>query len=290
MLERAIRGPKRPALYLGLRDVLDSPEVIRGAWRELGAYEYLPHYDGVLVYGCEDMYDADEAYDLASHAQQVVYCNYVGPPAMAEPANGESNQPLVLVMGGGGADAFAMASTFLAAMPAMRRSVDLRAVLLTGPHMAAPERNALLAQSESLPVTLQTSVDDVTPLLRGVSAVISMAGYNSMCEVVDARCKALIVPRRGPSAEQRIRSYIFAERQLIRVLDPDVLTPRRLSDGLLQLLATDTVPNQGTVPPLDGAKRVATVLLNGVTAALEPLNTRRVVSALANVGALTVVT
>jgi predicted glycosyltransferase len=190
------------------------------------------------------------------------------------------DEPLVLVMGGGGADAFAMSSTFLAAFPATKKAVDLRAILLTGPHMAPAEKNALAAQSRSLPVLVQSSADDVAGLLRNVSAVISMAGYNSMCEVVEAHRKALIVPRRGPSAEQRIRSFIFAERQLIRVLDPDVLTPKRMSESLLQLLATDGVPDRASVPPLDGARRVARLVLHGLEATQEHVNGKRIVSSL----------
>jgi predicted glycosyltransferase len=98
-----------------------------------------------------------------------------------------------------------------------------------------------------------------------------MAGYNSMCEMLDARCKALVVPRRGPSAEQRIRSQIFSERRLVRVVDPEVLTPDRFSEELLQLLFADEIPDGASVPPLDGARRTANVLIHGVHAVQDDL-------------------
>jgi predicted glycosyltransferase len=88
-----------------------------------------------------------------------------------------------------------------------------------------------------------------------------MAGYNSLCEVLRWRKKALVIPRPGPSAEQRMRSRLFAGRGLIRLLAPEALTPRRLAADLDRLLADETVPNPAGIPPLDGAQRTARMLL-----------------------------
>ena len=57
MLDEALRtrvGQTR--FYLGLRDVLGAPEVIRQAWAELEAYDYLEHYDSLMIYGCRDLF------------------------------------------------------------------------------------------------------------------------------------------------------------------------------------------------------------------------------------------
>jgi predicted glycosyltransferase len=89
-----------------------------------------------------------------------------------------------------------------------------------------------------------------------------MAGYNSVCEVMSFRKKALVIPRAGPSSEQRIRSRLFAERGLIHMLDPDDLTAARLTSEVIGLLADDNVPNRSNIPALDGARRAADVLLD----------------------------
>src|SRR5689334_3612512 len=58
MLNYAATRPRPPRMFLGLRDVLDRPAVIRRSWRELNAYRYLPVYDAVLIYGDPSVYDA----------------------------------------------------------------------------------------------------------------------------------------------------------------------------------------------------------------------------------------
>lgn len=89
-----------------------------------------------------------------------------------------------------------------------------------------------------------------------------MAGYNSICEVMAWQKKALVIPRAGPSAEQRIRSQLFAQRRLIHMIYPDELTPSRLARGVFELLVDDAVPNREAMPALDGARRAAEALLS----------------------------
>ncbi len=266
LLDRASDSP-RARLFLGLRDVLDAPEVIREAWLELGAYEYLRRYDGVLIYGCREIFDAERAYEIGLHAQKVVFCHYVAPArrTVAEPLPppDSGDEPFLLVMGGGGGDAFPLAMTFLGALPLLLERRRVRAVILAGPNMPRREREALAQAALGLPVDVERSSEDVAALLARASAVITMAGYNSLCEVLASRKKALVVPRGGPSAEQRIRSHLFSERRLIRVLDPDELAPGRLATELIALLE-DELHDPDSLVPLDGAQRAAEWLLNGV--------------------------
>jgi predicted glycosyltransferase len=263
-LERALEMRPRPALFLGLRDVLDAPEVIRRAWHELGAYDYLPAYDAVLVYGCRHLYDADRAYEIGPHAQKVVFCNYVAPPRRGPRAplasRAHDEEPLLLVMGGGGGDAYALLASFLDCLPLLLRSRPLRAVVLTGPNMSPADRAALVARCNADAVRVEANRDDVPSLLEAAAAVVTMAGYNSLCEVLAARKRALVVPRRGPSAEQRIRSRLFSERGLVRALDPADLEPARMAQEILALLEDRDGAGREWIP-LDGAERAAQLLL-----------------------------
>jgi predicted glycosyltransferase len=263
LLDTASEEKERPKLVLGLRDVLDKPETIRDIWDDLGAYDYLERYDSVLIYGCKDVYDAEAAYDLKRYARDVTYCNYVAHRIDEQPAPAAEDQPFVLVMGGGGADAFPLATTFLDAMPAILHTRPIRALIITGPNMPEADRQALIAQAGGQPVEIETSVEDPTSLLRRATAVVTMGGYNSLVEVLQWRKKALVVPRSAPSAEQHLRSRLFADRGLVRMLDPEALAPSQLGDALLALLEDDSVPVASNVPPLDGAQRAAALLLNG---------------------------
>ncbi|MEZ4712546.1 MAG: hypothetical protein R3A44_35490 [Caldilineaceae bacterium] len=51
-------------IVLGLRDILDAPEVVRSRWQVEGAYDAVEEfYDCVLVYGMQEVFDMADAYD-----------------------------------------------------------------------------------------------------------------------------------------------------------------------------------------------------------------------------------
>jgi len=161
---------------------------------------------------------------------------------------------------GGGSDGFPIVKAFLEALPIISSKTELQALILTGPNIAGDQRETLVAQAAAHRVDVRC--EDATPWLQAASVVVTMAGYNSLCEVLRWRKKAVVVPRPGPSAEQRIRSQLFSMRRLMRVVQPDELTPERLAMELAHLLADDSIPEAANIPPLDGARQAAMALLN----------------------------
>jgi len=73
--------------------------------------------------------------------------------------------------------------------------------------------------------------------------------------------KALVVPRNGPSAEQRMRAGLLAKKRLIDVLDPTGLSPEKLAQRLVEDLERDDYPVQNGALPMDGIKHAADRLL-----------------------------
>src|SRR5690348_18378805 len=52
-------------IVLGLRDILDDPQVIAQVWKSEGAYEALQSwYDEILIYGDGQLFDTRAAYHL----------------------------------------------------------------------------------------------------------------------------------------------------------------------------------------------------------------------------------
>jgi len=91
--------------------------------------------------------------------------------------------------------------------------------------------------------------------------VVCMAGYNTLSEVLYLKKKALVVPRNGPSAEQRMRAGLLAKKHLIDVLDPTGLSPEKLAHRLVEDLERDDYPVQNGALPMDGIKHAADRLL-----------------------------
>jgi len=265
LLECLSEMRERPALMLGLRDILDLPEVIHETWTSLGVFEALPLYDEVLIHGSKDVFDTASVYDLASGPPDVGYTQYVTPSSQPAEGRTQSEGPLLLMMGGGGADAFPLARAFVDAIGTITRTSRVRAVVLTGPNMPVHDRQEISKRASTLPIEVQTSVTDARSWMSEADAIVTMGGYNSLCEVLQLEKRALVVPRAGPSAEQRMRGRLFADLGLIRYLDPGDLAPEIMAESLQQLLEERTLPDPERIPPLDGALQAAAAILDRVS-------------------------
>src|SRR2546429_1694842 len=76
MLQR--RGD-RPTIVLGLRDILDAPEVTRTLWERDGTYEAIRrYYDEIFIYGRKEIFDTGAHYGLdGEFAAKLRYVGYV---------------------------------------------------------------------------------------------------------------------------------------------------------------------------------------------------------------------
>ena len=164
---------------------------------------------------------------------------------------------------GAGADAYPMMSVTLEALALLREQRPCAAVMITGPLMPARFRTQLEHQANATPTEVRASVSDVLSYVHAADAVVSMAGYNSTVEVLRARVPALLVPRAGPSAEQRIRAELFAARGWVQAVGPDDPSPESVAGSLLRALDHPRPGGAGDLPALDGVD-VAVDLLQGL--------------------------
>ncbi len=84
-----------------------------------------------------------------------------------------------------------------------------------------------------------------------------MAGYNSLCQVLQLRRKSLVVPRSGPSAEQQMRARVFAERGLAEVIFPGELSPKKMAGKLMENLQRKDYPCYDPAIDTNGGRNVA---------------------------------
>jgi predicted glycosyltransferase len=165
-------------------------------------------------------------------------------------------------MAGGGADGFELFETLVRALPAMTAERPCVLVVVTGPFLPEAERTRLHQLSAGLPVHLVPQVDDSLSYLSAADLVIAMAGYNTTSEILSLGARALLVPRKGPSAEQQMRASRFAQRGWVDWLPPASLCPETLSAAVLEAL--DKPAEAAVLPPdLFGRQRAARHLLYG---------------------------
>jgi predicted glycosyltransferase len=121
------------------------------------------------------------------------------------------------------------------------RPLPCPTVMVTGPMMQRAERERLRQLTDGLDVLLCELRQDMEHVIAGARAVVSMAGYNSVSEVMRARKPALLVPRSGPSQEQLLRAIALAGAGLQGMLHPAELSPARLRRALDELLGRGDV-------------------------------------------------
>ena len=109
---------------------------------------------------------------------------------------------------GGGQDGAELAQTFARTpLPAGHDGV-----VVCGPFMAAEAREVVHELAAETPrMTVLDFVPDLHRLIAGAAAVVSMAGYNSVCEVLATDRPALLVPRTEPRTEQLVRAQRLLE-------------------------------------------------------------------------------
>lgn len=271
-LEPALRSLRdaRTKVVLGLRDVLDSPGVTRREWHTGRTVEAVRDlFDEVWVYGDPTVYDAVSAYQWPWPVRaKVAYTGYLadGRPACPLPegqqvADAPPAEPYVLCLVGGGQDGADLAAAFLEVeLPA-----GYHGAVLTGPYMAPGSRTRLYQVSRA---RAQMTVHSFTPraheFIAAAAASVSMGGYNSVCELLAARCPTLVVPRTVPRMEQTLRAEALTRLGWVDTLCSADVSPARIADWLAGALNT---PHRNRRPiDLCGLTRIpvlADALLSG---------------------------
>ncbi len=229
-------------IHLVLRDILDSSRVTVAAWTRHGYYNTLRwFYDGVLVLGDQSIFDVCEEYQFPQDLREMVHhCGYVqrqlpgrSRSEIRRELGVEEEESLVFVTAGGGEDGYELFSASLAATSSLARRLPLKTLLVTGPELG-PERTQEFSSAAQSSDHLQVIefTDDLMSYMNAADIVISMGGYNTICELLTLEKRSIVVPRVRPVEEQKIRAERLAGFRAFRTILPDELTPRILEDAI----------------------------------------------------------
>lgn len=237
---------------LGVRDVLDDPAVVDIEWGAAGLADAFEHYYSLaLIYGSERLLDpVNEAGIPPAVLRRGAWCGHVVAPdesAGRPPELDDDARPVVIATAGGGDDGARLLRTFIAASC----GAPWRSAVVIGPLAPIADRDAVEVAAAEAGVAVYGEIRDLRRWFTHADALVAMGGYNTMVEAAAAACPMVCVPRCRPRREQLIRANAFARRGLLRVLDPDHLSPARLAAAVSEALA---------VPRHDLARRVAATL------------------------------
>jgi predicted glycosyltransferase len=233
-------------IALILRDILDSPERTVPAWsKQRHSDRIASFYDNVLVLGKPEIFDPRAEYRWPQAvSSKAIFCGYLGKRRSRESravirrqlgiASGEQ---LVLVTPGGGEDGHPIVKTYCAALPQIHRTRQVRSLIITGPEM--PEAQCRMVSDTTAgdsSVACRTFVDNMMAYMEAADVVVSMGGYNTICEILSTGKRAVVIPRAEPVQEQWIRAERMARLGLFTAIHPRQLTPDMLAEAVAMKL------------------------------------------------------
>ena len=217
----------RTQIVLGLRDVLDDPRAAAAEWDRLNLGAVRRQLDAIWVYGDPRVHDLRSTGELPAELTDLVrFTGYLS--RGREPlADSEHSHPYVLTMVGGGSDGLALCRT------AARSAVPTGHchVVVTGPQMS-DEDHAEVQAHAGPDVQVVRTVRDGVGSIRGAAALVAMAGYNTLAEVMAHPVPTLLVPREEPRREQLIRARALERAGVVDLVRARHLDPQGLGQWL----------------------------------------------------------
>ena len=205
-------------------------------------------FDAVFVHGDPGFIGFNETFAGTDEIADLIhYTGYVTDHDAGQHPSASGNEidagtGCVVVSAGGGAVGGPLLNAAIDAQP-LSQARDRPWYLLTGGNLPGSEFDDLKRRAPDN-VCVARSRSDFPQLLRTAALSISQGGYNTVMDVLAARCRAIVVPfADGGESEQAFRARRLAEAGLINVLDANALTGATLSAAMRSALAGDPPPS-----------------------------------------------
>jgi predicted glycosyltransferase len=251
LLDAAVLANPRPLIATSVRDILQ--ERTKPGRNEETVELVNRYFDLVLVHGDPQFARLEETFPLADTIQdKVAYTGLVAPPPSPPATEGFD----IIVSAGGGAAGRDLVAAAVKAAP--RSDPVLRWLVITGPNLPAAEFEAAVSAAPPN-MSVERFRKDFAGLLAASQLSISQAGYNTVCDVLQANCRSILVPfAAGGETEQSVRAARLEARGLATVLPENGITGEALAQGVDAILQAPPPARHSLA--LDGARRTAEIL------------------------------
>lgn len=230
LLDAAHSLSRRPVILSSIRDILAPPS--KPGKADKADTMVARFYDAVLVHSDPAATKLEASWPVSRMlAGKLRYTGYVAPPAAGQhPEQAGSGE--VLVSAGGGSVG---APLYQAALDAAKLMPDTSWRLLVG-GSDARQRIADFAKAGS-PVLLEPARKDFRQMLSHAAASVSMCGYNTALDLLQAGTPAVLIPfDAGNETEQGLRAASLAPLNGIQVVKTADLSAERLCAAVKAVL------------------------------------------------------
>jgi predicted glycosyltransferase len=250
-LDAVLSLTRRPLIACSVRDILQQHHKPGRAEETLGTIDR--YFDKVLVHGDPKLAIFGETFPLANSLEnKILYTGLVAGPHPAPPAE---HYDIVISAGGG-----AVGRELVTAAAQMSRQLDkrLRCCLITGPNL--PPNKLVSLKAEAGPnIEIFSFREDFPSLLVGAQLSISQAGYNTVCDILRAGCRSVLIPfAKDGETEQTLRALRLKKLGLAHVLSEDELNTSTLTRAVQNAIGEPAPRPHGF--NLEGAKQTAALI------------------------------
>src|SRR5947209_5321868 len=179
------------------------------------------------------------------------YCGYLGRTGRQASDLPLYERPFVLTSCGGGVDGSSLLEAFIQAAAELRPELGGSWLAVTGPLMPYDEHQRLVRLAERHRVAVRRVIPELRAHAALADCLVSMPGYNSVCDMLAFRRPAVFVPRAGPSREQQLRAQRLREWGLAHVVPAPALGAQLLLAPAIRRSPEAPPPPQAP-DPLDG--------------------------------------
>ncbi len=223
-------------------------------------------FDGLLIHSdpvfipLDRTFSATNSITIPGH-----YTGFITPKAPKQPSkdtirqqlNLSSEDKLIVASIGGGNVGGELLQATAATAKHLANNSQIHFHLFTGPY-SDPELQKELQLHESNHLRIHSFCDNFSVWLQAANLSISMAGYNTCMNLLEASIPALLYPF-AQNREQRMRISAFSESCDFTLLETDDLNPETLTQLISEKL---THPKKANSVDLDGATKSCELISN----------------------------
>ena len=249
LLEAAKHAEKPPLIISSVRDILVA-QTKPGRNDEM--LELVERYfDKVIVHGDPALISLDKTFPhTARIADKITYTGYVVDRTGVRGGEDAPGAGEVIVSSGGGAVGTALLKTAMQAR-ALSSAKDRTWRVMVGATVENPVFDELASLAPE-GVIVERARLDFTTLLMNCALSISQGGYNTVMEILHAKCRAVIVPYAGGvETEQTMRAELLAAKGALHIADENGLSPEILAHKIDEAL---TGPSSSAQIDVSGAE------------------------------------